>query len=189
MPWQVEWFSTLDLASGYNQVPVAERDKAKTAFCTPLGLFGFESMPFGLCNAPGTFQRLMERIFGDQSLQSFLLYLDDIIVFSSVEQHLQIFEVVLSQLKKKGLKAKLSKCHFFKQEVQYLGHRVSREGVATDPEKISAVANWRRPRDVTEVRSFLGFCSYYRCFVKGFAQLAARLDQLVADVLKTAKKA
>ncbi len=97
-----QWFSTLDLASGYNQVPVAERDKAKTAFCTPLGLVGFESMPFGLCNAPGTFQRLMERIFGDQSLQSVLLYLDDIIVFSSVEQHLQKFEVVLNQLKKQS---------------------------------------------------------------------------------------
>lgn len=184
-----QWFSTLDLASGYNQVPVAERDKAKTAFCTPFGLFEFERMPFGLCNAPGTFQRLMERIFGDQSLHSVLLYLDDVIVFSSsVEQHLQRLEVVLSRLKKRGLKAKLSKCHFFKQEVQYLGHRVSREGVGTDSEKTSAVANWRQPHDVTEVRSFLGFCSYYRRFVKGFAQLAAPLHQLVADVLKTAKK-
>lgn len=120
-----QWFSTLDLASGYNQVPVSERDKAKTAFCTPFGLFEFERMPSGLCNAPGTFQRLVERIFGYQSLHSVLLYLDDVIVFSSsVEQHLQRLEVVLSRLKNKGLKAKLSKCHFFKQEVQYLGHRV-----------------------------------------------------------------
>ena len=174
----------------YNQVPVAEEDKAKTAFCTPFGLFEFERMPFGLCNAPGTFQRLMERIFGDQSLQSVLLYLDDVIVFSSsIEQHLQRLEMVLSRLQQKGLKAKLSKCHFFRKEVQYLGHRVSREGVATDPEKFSAVENWRRPRDVTEVRSFLGFCSYYRRFVKGFAQLAAPLHQLVADVITVAKQA
>ena len=184
-----QWFSTIDLASGYHQVPVAEADKAKTAFCTPFGLFEFERMPFGLCNAPGTFQRLMERIFGDQSLQSVLLYLDDVIVFStSVEQHLKRLEMVLSRLQQKGLKAKLSKCQFFKTEVQYLGHRVSREGVATDPEKVSAVANWRRPRDVSEVRSFLGFCSYYRRFVKGFAQLAAPLHQLVADVIKVAKE-
>ncbi len=112
----------------------------------------------------------MERIFSDQSLQSVLLYLDDVIVFSSsMEQHLQRLEMVLSRLQLKGLKAKLSKCHFFEKEVQYLGHCVSREGVATDPDKISAVENWRVPRDVTEVRSFLGFCSYYHHFVKGFA--------------------
>ncbi|KAM3861135.1 mitotic checkpoint serine/threonine-protein kinase BUB1 [Diretmus argenteus] len=96
--------------------------------------------------------------------------------------------MVLSRLQQKGLKAKLSKCQFFRTEVQYLGHRVSREGVATDPEKVSAVANWRRPQDVSEVRSFLGFCSYYRRFVKGFAQLAAPLHQLVADVIKVAKQ-
>ncbi len=84
------WFSTLDLASGYNQVPVAEADRSKTAFCTPFGLFEFLRMPFGLCNGPSTFQRLMERIFGDQSFQSLLLYLDDVIIFSTtVEQHLQ----------------------------------------------------------------------------------------------------
>ena len=184
-----QWFSTIDLASGYHQVPVAEADKAKTAFCTPFGLFEFERMPFGLCNAPGTFQRLMERIFGDQSLQSVLLYLDDVIVFStSIEQHVARLEMVLSRLQQKGLKAKLSKCQFFRTEVQYLGHRVSREGVATDPEKVSAVANWRRPQDVSEVRSFLGFCSYYRRFVKGFAQLAAPLHQLVADVIRVAKE-
>lgn len=82
-----QWFSTLDLASGYNQVAVAEKDKAKTEFCI---LFEFKRMPFGLCNAPGTFQRLMERIFGGQSFYSVLLYLDDVIIFSSsVEQHLQ----------------------------------------------------------------------------------------------------
>lgn len=182
-----QWFSTLDLASGYNQVAVAEKDKAKTAFCTPFGLFEFERMPFGLCNAPGTFQRLMERIFGDQSFHSVLLYLDVIIFSSSVEQHLQRLEMVLSRLNQKGLKAKLSKCRFFQTEVQYLGHRVSREGVATDPDKISAVSAWKQPSDVTEVRSFLGFCSYYRRFVKGFAQLAAPLHHLVANVIKTAK--
>lgn len=84
------WFSTLDLDSGYNQVPVSEQDKPKTAFCTLFGLFEFNRMPFGLCNAPSTFQRLMQRMFGDQQGQSLLLYLDDIIVFSSsVKQHLQ----------------------------------------------------------------------------------------------------
>ncbi|KAI2653682.1 Retrovirus-related Pol polyprotein [Labeo rohita] len=131
------WFSTLDLASGYNQVPVTEGDKAKTAFCTPFGLFEWNRMPFGLCNAPSTFQRLMERLFGDQRHQSLLLYLDDIVVFSSsVTQHLEWLEVVLGRLKLEGLKAKLEKCALFKQQVKYLGHVVSSQGVATDPSKV-----------------------------------------------------
>ena len=102
-----QWFSTLDLASGYTQVPMAEKDKAKTAFCTPFGLFEFNRMPFGLCNAPSTFQRLMERIFGDQSCQSLLLYLDDIVIFSQTfDQHLQRLELVLTRLKEHHLKLK-----------------------------------------------------------------------------------
>lgn len=99
----------------------------------------------------------MEQIFGGKSLHSVLLYLDDVIVFSSsVSQHLERLEMVLSRLQQKGLKAKLSKCHFFKTKVQYLGNRMSKEGIATDPEKVSTVSSWRRPSDVTEVRSFLG---------------------------------
>ncbi|KAL0194732.1 hypothetical protein M9458_008304, partial [Cirrhinus mrigala] len=177
------WFSTMDLASGYNQVPVAEGDKSKTAFCTPFGLFEWNRMPFGLCNAPSTFQRLMERLFGDQQCQSLLLYLDDIIVFSSsVDQHLARLEVVLSRLQREGLKAKLSKCAFFKEEVHYLGHVISSEGVSTDPGKVEAVAQWPRPTNVSELRSFLGFASYYRRFVEGFAKLAAPLHRLVAQL-------
>uniref|UniRef100_A0A671PMH6 ribonuclease H n=1 Tax=Sinocyclocheilus anshuiensis TaxID=1608454 RepID=A0A671PMH6_9TELE len=178
------WFSTMDLASGYNQVPVTEGDKAKTAFCTPFGLFEWNRMPFGLCNAPSTFQRLMERLFGDQRHQSLLLYLDDIVVFSSsVTQHLEWLEVVLSRLQREGLKAKLGKCEFFKEQVTYLGHVVSSQGVATDPGKVEAVAKWSRPGNVTELRSFLGFASYYRRFVAGFAKLAAPLHRLVAELV------
>ena len=182
-------FSTLDLASGYNQVPVAEKDKAKTAFCTPFGLFEFNRMPFGLCNAPGTFQRLMERIFGDQSFQSLLLYLDDIVIFSSsFDQHLQRLDLVLSRLKEHNLKLKLQKCHFFQPEVKYLGHVISASGVATDPSKISAVAEWARPTTCTELQSFLGFASYYRRFVAGFAKYAAPLHRLVGEMGGTKKK-
>lgn len=181
-----QWFSTLDLASGYNQVPVTELDRPKTAFCTPFGLFEFNRMAFGLCNAPSTFQRLMERMFGAQHCQSLLLYLDDIIVFSSsVEDHIHRLDLVLSRLRKKGLKVKLEKCCFFQKEVQYLGHLVSREGVSTDPAKVSAVAKWPRPTTVSELRSFLGFAGYYRRFVEGFSKLAAPLNRLGAELAST----
>ena len=184
-----KWFSTLDLASGYNQVPMAEKDIEKTAFCTPFGLFEFNRMPFGLCNAPGTFQRLMDRIFGDKSFHSLLLYLDDIVVFStSFHQHLERLEMVLSRLQQHRLKLKLSKCHFFQAKVKYLGHVISAQGVATDPEKISAVSEWKRPTGVTELRSFLGFASYYRRFVEGFAGLAAPLHNLVGKLQGSRKK-
>lgn len=140
-------------------------------------------MPFGLCNAPSTFQRLMQRIFGDQQCQSLLLYLDDIVVFSgSVKQHLERLGVVLSRLEQEGLKVKLSKCAFFQQQVRYLGHVISNQGVATDPSKIEEVSSWPTPTTVSELRSFLGFASYYRQFVEGFAKLAAPLHRLVAEL-------
>lgn len=184
-----KWFSTLDLASGYNQVAMADADRAKTAFCTPFGLFEFNRMPFGLCNAPGTFQRLMERMFGDQRFQSVLLYLDDIVVFSStVHQHLERLEEVFARLDQQGLKVKLSKCHFFQKQVKYLGHVVSEQGVATDPDKVAAVREWKQPSHLADLRSFLGFASYYRRFVKGFAKLAAPLHRLVAQLSGPNKK-
>lgn len=108
------WFSTLDLASGYNQVPVMESDHPKTTFCTPFGLFECNRMPFGFCNAPSTFQCLMKRLFRDQQYHPLLLYLDDVVVLSSsVTQHIEHLEVGLSRLQQEGLKAKLSKCAFF----------------------------------------------------------------------------
>lgn len=108
-------------------------------------------------------------MFGDQQCLSLLLYLDDTVVFSfSVTQHLQRLEVVLCWLQKEGLKIKLEKCAFSRTEVRYLGHAISSEGLSTDPAKIEAVAKWQQPCHVSELRSFLGFASYYRQFVEGF---------------------
>lgn len=122
-------------------------------------------------------------MFGDQQGQSLLLYLDDIVIFSSsVPQHLQRLEFVLGRLQKEGLKAKFEKCTFFQKEVKYLGHVISSEGVSTDPEKIKALPKWKHPLHVSELRSFFGFASYYRRFVEGFAQLASPLHKLVAEL-------
>ncbi|KAL1268415.1 hypothetical protein QQF64_033778 [Cirrhinus molitorella] len=147
-----------------------------------VGLSEWDRMPFGLCNAPSTFQCLMERVFEDQQCSLLLLYLDDIIVLSSsLSQHLERLEIVLSHLEREELKAKLGKRAFFQWEVRYLVHVISAQGVSTDPQKIEAVAQWRHATNVSELCSFLGFTSYYCRFVEGFAKLAAPLHKLVAE--------
>lgn len=109
-------------------------------------------MPFGLCNAPSIFQRLMQHLFGNQQCQTLLLYLDDIVLFSStVQQHLERLEMVLGRLQQDGLKVKLSKCAFFRKKVPYLGHVVSDKGVSTDPTKVEVVANWQPPATIAEL--------------------------------------
>ena len=173
------YFSTLDLASGYWQVPVEESDRSKTAFSTPFGLYQFKVMPFGLCNAPATFQRLMEKVLSGLHWSMALVYLDDIIVFSrTVDEHFQRLHKVFRALKQAGLKVKAKKCHLFQNKVRYLGYIISSDGIATDPDKITSITRWPVPANVKEVRQFLGLSSYYRKFIQSFAQIAASLFQL-----------
>ncbi|KAL0161439.1 hypothetical protein M9458_045164 [Cirrhinus mrigala] len=170
---QAKYFSTLDLTSGYWQVEVAEQDKHKTAFSTPMGLFEANRMPFGLQNAPSTFQRLMTSCFGDLNFTHLLIYLDDIIIFSkSFNEHLERLQLAFDRLREHGLKLKPSKCQLVRKEVQYLGHLVSAEGIRTDPEKISKVKDWERPTN--------RFVGYYRRYVKGYSNLAAPLYRLTS---------
>ena len=135
------FFCTLDLASGYHQVRMHEEDREKTAFIITLGLYEYNRMPFGLCGAPATFQRLMQRCLGDLTFQMLLVYLDDILIYSpSIEHHLEHLNLVVTRLKAHHLKLKPSKCNLFKRQVSYLGHVLSADGIATDESKTSAVA-------------------------------------------------
>ena len=167
-----ELFSCLDLNSGYWQVEVEECDRAKTAFASKQGLFKFKVMPFGLCNAPATFERLMETVLAGLNWQICLIYLDDIIVIGrTFEDMINNLDKVLTKLRDAGLKLKSRKCQLFAREVEFLGHIISCEGIKTDPRKTEAVREWPRPENVHEVRSFLGFCSYYRCLFPNLLKL------------------
>ncbi|GFW55987.1 retrovirus-related Pol polyprotein from transposon 412 [Trichonephila clavipes] len=144
-----KWFSTLDLKSGYWQVEIHPEDREKTAFTSGQGLWQFKVMPFGLCNAPATFERLMETVLKGLTFEACLIYLDDVIIGGrTFEEHLQNIRKVLSKLSDANLKLNPSKCKFFQKEVNYLGHIISAEGVRTDPEKVSAVKNWKRPENL-----------------------------------------
>ena len=176
---ETRYFSTLDLASGYWQIGLDEEAKKKSAFCTTSGLFQFNVMPFGLTNAPATFQRLMERVLSGLQWHICLVYIDDVIIFSKTfEDHVANLSTIFRRLQDAGLKLKPKKCALFQTQVKYLGHVVSQKGISTDPEKTSAVRDWPVPHDVTEVKRFLGLCSYYRRFVKDFASISKPLTRL-----------
>ena len=175
-------FSKLDLRSGYHQIRVKETDIYKTAFRTRYGLYEFVVLPFGLCNAPATFMRLMNDIFRDELDRCVLIYLDDICVFSpSIEQHLRDIRTVLEKLRQHRLYAKLSKCEFLKDEILFLGHRISAKGLRMDPDKIKAILEWPDLTSKIDVLSFLGLVNFYHKYLEHLADIAIPLSDLLKD--------
>ena len=176
-----KYFCSLDLAHGFNKIPMKESDIEKTAFRTGTGgLYEYLRMPFGLCNAPGMFMQLMDKAFGDLNFQTLLVYLDDILVFGSTfEETLSRLETVLSRLSNLNLEVKPEKCQLFREKVHYLGHVVTQEGTSPDPEKVRAVSEWPRPETLRDLRGFLGLSGYYRRFMQGYAEVGSPLQRLL----------
>ena len=169
---------------------MAEECKAYTAFtCDPLGFYECDTMLFGAINAPATFQRLMHDCLGDLNMNWCIVYLDDIIIFSDTkEEHLKRLEAVFQKLFAAGLKLKPSKCFFFREEIENLGHVVSGKGIATNPKKVEAVAKWPTPKTVYNVRSFLGFVGYYRRFIKDFSKIAKPIREVITGLENQSKR-
>ena len=164
---------------------IRAEDIPKTAFRTRYGLYEFVVMPFGLTNAPAAFMDLMNRVFSDYLDRFVVVFIDDIFVYSkSQEEHEEHLRLVLNRLQDEKLYAKFKKCEFWLDQVSFLGHVISGNGLAVDPEKIKAVVEWPTPKSVTEIRSFLGMAGYYRKFVEGFSKIAGPLTRLTQKGVK-----
>ena len=172
-------FSKIDLRSGYHQILVRPEDVQKTTFRSRYGHYEDVVMPFGVTNASAIFMDYMNQIFRPYLDQFVVVFIDNILIyFESREEHAEHLRLVLEILREHQLYGKLSKCEFWLEEVQFLGHVISTQGITVDPTKIETMVKWERPQTVTEVWSFLGLAGYYRRFVEGFSKLVSPLTQL-----------
>jgi hypothetical protein len=168
-----KYFSKLDLRSGYHQVRMHPDDIDKTSFRTHHGHFEFLVMPFGLCNAPSTFQALMNDILGNYLRKFILIFFDDILIYNKTwEDHLQHIRQVLALLQLNSVFLKRSKCSFGQTTAGYLGHIISDQGMAVDPDKIKAITSWPQPVIVWQLKGFLGLARYYQKFIKQYGAIA-----------------
>ena len=182
-------YCVLDLKGAFNQVGVHEKDKHKTAFATPWGLYEYNRLPYGLCNSSAVFQRLMSTIFRKELSDFMLVFLDDIIIYAnSFKEMVGRLRTVLEKLQEHGLKVEPSKCRFFQKRVEYLGHIISAEGIETDPKKVAAISQWPVPKNHDELRTFIAKVGYYRRYIDRFSQRAAILNQLVNEDPNKGKK-
>jgi hypothetical protein len=179
-------FTKIDLTSGYWQIAIAAADRAKTAFRTSSGHYEFNVMPFGLTNAPATFQSLMNDVFRDMLNVCVVVYLDDILVYSKDdEQHEQHVRQVLQRLRDHKLYARPSKCAFFVDTIEYLGHIVGPDGVKPNPTLVKAIVEFPEPRTKKQLQSFLGLANYYRKFVKNYSKISLPLTNALQNTSDT----
>ena len=178
---RARFFSTMDLKSGFWQVKTLEKSWQYTAFTIgSMGIFEFLRMPYSLCNALATFQRLMQNCLGELNLTYALIYLDDVIVFSQTEEdHLTRLQVVFERFREHSLKLKPSKCHFLCKEITFLGHKVSEEGMKPREEGLRSIAEMAPPRNYTKIWRFLGTTGFFRRFIKNYARIARPLNDLL----------
>lgn len=170
---RAQYFTTLDLAKGYHQIKMHPDDIHKTAFVTPKGLYEYLRMPFGLKNAPATFQRLMNEVLREYINKICVVYLDDILIFStSLQEHLQSIRKIFNKLAQHNLKVQFDKCSFLKKETEFLGHVLTDKGLKPNPNKIKCIEEYSLPSTEKQLRGFLGVTGYYRKFIEGYAKLA-----------------
>ena len=180
-----KFFTTLDLGSAFWQVPLIKQDREKTGFACELGLFQWKKMPFGLCNATATFQRLMAQALTSVTKKYgnlIMCYVDDVVIATpTLEDHIKRLEEVFSCMKQAGLKCKPSKCEILRDSIKYLGRLVDKHGMRPDPEAVEAVLTWKAPKTDTQLMSFLGFANYYREFIKGYADKIYPMQRLMRN--------
>ena len=176
-------FSMMDLKSGFWQVKMAEESRPYTAFTVgSLGVYEFLRMPFGLCNAPATFQHLMQNCLRELNLTYALIYLDDIVIFLDSEaEHVKRLGAVFERFQEHGLKLKPSKCNFFWKEINYLGHRVSADRMRPGTDNMEGIAEMAPLTTYTGICQFLGATGFYRRFIKGYAKIAQPLNDLISE--------